>query len=236
MATNNTERAMFEALPREATLASRVVRQMETMISQGGLGDGSRLPPERDLAAQFGVSRTVIREAVAALAARGLLEVQAGSGTVVRAPRVEAIARLVSLSLSIGHAGNGGIEQVRETARTLAGEVASLAAERRTEEDLEEIARAVRDVEVSLRSGAPERVLKAVALAAHNDISARLLDIVIQLGGKPVVTDSTAYRAVLDQIRKADPKSARRGVRDLFDVPVASAAAPKSSKKERKSA
>jgi len=224
---------MFEALPREATLASRVVRQMETMISQGSLGDGSRLPPERDLAAQFGVSRTVIREAVAALAARGLLEVQAGSGTVVRVPRVEAIARMVSLSLSISHAKEGGVEQVRETARTLAGEAASLAAERRTEEDLEEIARAVRDVEISLRSGAPERVLRAVALAAHNDITARLLDIVIQLGGKPVVTDSAAYRAVLDQLRKADPKSARRAVRDLFDDPAA--AAPRPSKKDRKS-
>ena len=233
MATKTTERAMFEALPREATLASRVVRQMETMISQGNLGDGSRLPPERDLAAQFNVSRTVIREAVAALAARGLLEVQAGSGTVVRAPRVDSIARLMSLSMSIGGADEAGPEQIREAVRVLAGEAASLAAERRTEEDVEAIARAVREADTSLRSGTAERVLRAIADAAHNDVLARLVEIVIQLGGKTVVTDPASLRAVLDQIRKGDAKSARRGVRDLFEEPIA--AAPRVSKKDRKS-
>lgn len=224
---------MFDALPRESTLASRVVRQMETMIDQGGLADGNRLPPERDLAAQFGVSRTVIREAVAALSARGLLEVQAGSGTIVKTPTVDSIARLVSLSLSIGGSRDLGVDQLRETARTLAGEAASLAAERRTEENLEAIARVVREAESGpAREGAAERLLTAVAVAAHNSLSVRLLEIALSLGGIPFETDAAALRGIYDQVRKADSKAARRAVRDLFDDP--STVRPP-SKKERKS-
>jgi DNA-binding FadR family transcriptional regulator len=215
---------------------------MEAMIAQGGLADGNRLPPERDLATQFGVSRTVIREAVAALSARGLLEVQAGSGTVIRRPRVDSIGRMISLSLSIGGAGEPAPDQVRETARTIAGEAASLAAERRTEEDLETLARIVRDFEVDpSRTESTAAFLHAVASSGHNDISALLLDILLQLGGAPEHAAAPAsLRNIYDAIRKADTKAARRGVRDLYDEPTTTpraldAGAPRPrSKKDRK--
>lgn len=228
-------RAIFEALPRESTLASRVVREMESMIAEGGVGDGDRLPPERDLAAQFGVSRTVIREAVAALAARGLLEVQAGSGTLVRRPQVDAIARLISLSLIIGGSGEPPPEQLKESARLLAGEAASTAAERRTEEDLEILSRIVRESEAEpRRAESTVRFLQALGHAGQNKVSATLLEIVLELGA--VAADprhSQALRPILDQVRKADPKAARRAVRDLFDEPAP--ALPKvGSKKDRR--
>ena len=53
-------------------LADTIVEQLETMILEGTLEPGQRLPPERVLAEQFGVSRPSLREAVQRLAAKGL--------------------------------------------------------------------------------------------------------------------------------------------------------------------
>lgn len=64
-------------------LAAAVVRQVEQLILRGILRPGERLPPERDLSERLGVSRPSLRDAVAELHARGLLESRAGSGVYV---------------------------------------------------------------------------------------------------------------------------------------------------------
>ena len=64
-------------------LSDAVVRQVEHLILHGILKPGERLPSERDLAEQLGVSRPSIREALAALQTAGLLEAKAGSGVYV---------------------------------------------------------------------------------------------------------------------------------------------------------
>lgn len=64
-------------------LSSSVVRQIEQLILRGILRPGERLPPERDLADKLGVSRPSLRDAIADLAARGLLVSRAGSGIFV---------------------------------------------------------------------------------------------------------------------------------------------------------
>lgn len=61
-------------------LADTIVEQLETMILEGTLNPGARLPPERTLAEQFGVSRPSLREAVQRLAAKGLLISRQGGG------------------------------------------------------------------------------------------------------------------------------------------------------------
>jgi DNA-binding FadR family transcriptional regulator len=60
-----------------------VAHELLVLILSGGFGPGDRLPAERTLAADFGVSRPTVRQAVGALAARGLLESRVGSGTFV---------------------------------------------------------------------------------------------------------------------------------------------------------
>jgi len=249
MATpNKPKAALFDAIPREATLSNRVVREMEAMITQGGLTDGSRLPPERDLATQFGVSRTVIREAVAALSARGLLEVQAGSGTVVKRPSVESIAGLLSLSLAIGEAGSNtgtpqpSAEQIRETVRCLAVEAAGLAAELHTDEDVERLSRATRRFTDVPTPRPPSEtsdgaVIQALAQAAHNPLLALLLESVFQMcDPRDQVRTAAQCRDALDPIRKSDVKAARRAMRDMFTDPAAPGAPKSGSKKEKKQA
>src|SRR4029434_1284654 len=116
---------------REATLANRVTKEIEGLIIDGRIEMGRRLPSERDLADQFGVSRTVVREAVRGLVAKGLLEVRPGSGTIVRSPTCGAVTQSLTLFLL---AGQSDLEldytNVHEIRRVLEIEIAGLAAER----------------------------------------------------------------------------------------------------------
>ena len=72
------------SLPRKPKLAAKVVHAIEEWIASGELPAGAKLQTETELAARFGVSRTVVREAVAALAAGGLVEARQGAGVFVR--------------------------------------------------------------------------------------------------------------------------------------------------------
>ena len=67
-------------------LYRQIADQIRTLIKDGEFTPGSRLPPERDLARQLGVSRPSVREALIALEVEGLVEVRIGSGIYVRAP------------------------------------------------------------------------------------------------------------------------------------------------------
>src|SRR5437868_4206273 len=101
--TDTADEELFRTLPRETTLANQVSQQLEALIIERRLQPGDRLPAERELARQFGVSRTVIREAVRSLAAKGMLEVRSGSGTIVRAPNAAAVSQSMTLFLRAGY-------------------------------------------------------------------------------------------------------------------------------------
>ncbi len=68
---------------RQRRLSDDIVERLEALILEGSLKSGERLPPERALAEQFGVSRPSLREAIQKLAARGLLISRHGGGTYV---------------------------------------------------------------------------------------------------------------------------------------------------------
>src|SRR4051794_6494737 len=70
--------AEFTPLDRQPSLAAQVTTQMLAAIFSGSSAVGEELPSERELSVQFGVSRTVIREALRALQAKGVVEVQTG--------------------------------------------------------------------------------------------------------------------------------------------------------------
>ena len=70
----------------DAPAAVTLIHRLEMLILNGELASGARLPPERDLMHKFGVSRTVVREAIAGLAGKGLLETRPRFRPVVRKP------------------------------------------------------------------------------------------------------------------------------------------------------
>ncbi|MEN9935018.1 MAG: hypothetical protein RLZZ387_1597 [Chloroflexota bacterium] len=223
----------FRAVTRESTLASRVADEIEARIVAGRLQPGERLPSERELAEQFGVSRTVIREAVRVLAAKSLLEVRSGSGTVVRTPTTRSVAQSVTLLLRTGQQiDHAAIHEVR---CALEVEIAGLAAERRTPEDLtqlegllDEMEALVSDPALLVRSrdqfiANDIRFHAALAVATHNALFVMLLDSladvmieVRQMGF--VVPDSHQqalryHRSIYAPVRAGDGAAAREAMR-----------------------
>ena len=102
-------------------LYRQIADQIRTLIRSREFPAGSRLPPERDLARQLGVSRPSVREALIALEVEGLVEVRIGSGIYVLGPRAdgEQAAEVT--------AGSGPFELLRAR-RIIEGECAALAA------------------------------------------------------------------------------------------------------------
>src|SRR2546427_7957203 len=115
-----------------------IVRQIKAMISEGRLKSGDQLPPERDLAEKFLVSRTSVREALRALESVGLIEIRPGEGTFVREISVEALVEPLALVLLSQRAM---IEELFEARRLLEPTIAGLAARRATRDEVHEMER-----------------------------------------------------------------------------------------------
>lgn len=98
-----------------ARAADFVVEQIELLIVSGALADGEHLPAERDLMSRFGASRTVVREAIAQLANRGLVESRPRFRPVVRKPGYDAA--LAALGGVVSHLLDqaGGVKTLYDT-------------------------------------------------------------------------------------------------------------------------
>jgi GntR family transcriptional repressor for pyruvate dehydrogenase complex len=140
-------------------LASRLIAQ----ITAGDFEPGTRIPTEAQLAAQHGVSRSVVREAVHQLKSRGLVQSRQGSGVYVSAaPSVPLLfdpSVLESLDAVI---------EVMELRRVLEGEMAALAATRATRTQVAKLRRCLRAIDEATRLG---RDGVAEDLAFHRAIS-----------------------------------------------------------------
>jgi GntR family transcriptional repressor for pyruvate dehydrogenase complex len=125
-----TDRPIFGPVERSQRLSDIVAQTMLVRIlNDDALAPGTNLPSERELAQQFGVSRTVIREAVLSLAAKGVIEVKSGSGA--RVALLDGTAASESLAIYL-RGGGHPYQKVHEVRMTIETEMAGLAAERRT--------------------------------------------------------------------------------------------------------
>ena len=128
----------IEPLEREQRLYERVVEKVLDMISSGQWKPGYRLPPERELSESFGVSRTVVREAVKALEARGVLESATGSGVSVRLADFNMVSRSLRTYMQLTNQVDFEI-RLNEVRRVLEVELVALAATRATPEQRQEL-------------------------------------------------------------------------------------------------
>lgn len=132
------EPAAIEPLEREQRLYERVVDKVLDLISSGAWKPGYRLPPERELSEAFGVSRTVVREAVKALEARGVLESTTGSGVSVRQVDFNIVSQSLQTYMQLSNRDDFEI-RLNEVRRVLEVEMVALAAARRTPEQLNQL-------------------------------------------------------------------------------------------------
>jgi GntR family transcriptional regulator, sialic acid-inducible nan operon repressor len=98
-----------------ARAADAVVARIESRISAGELADGGFLPAERELMAEYGISRTVVREAVARLASRGLIEARHRFRPIVRRPGYDAALSAVGGVVSHLLSQVGGVKNLYDT-------------------------------------------------------------------------------------------------------------------------
>jgi GntR family transcriptional repressor for pyruvate dehydrogenase complex len=125
---------VFETRP--SSFADQVYGRILDEILSGAFAPGSRLPGENDLSERFGVSRPVVRQALARLHADGLVEARRGSGTYVLSRPSDNLTDVTSLT------DVSRFLRYQELRLSIEGEAAALAAARRTEKALSDIARA----------------------------------------------------------------------------------------------
>ena len=132
-------------VPSRRRLHEDVAEQLRDAILDGRFSAGRKLPPERELAREFGVNRTSVREAIKVLEGLGLVTVRQGDGATVR-PVVDASLELLGPMISrAGRVDLGLVAEMTEVMRPMLLEMGRLAIERCRPADLPAI-RALRDV------------------------------------------------------------------------------------------
>src|SRR5262245_32496063 len=141
---------MLTKLSRE-TLAEQAARNLMAFIEAQGLKPGKLLPPETKLAADLGVSRPIIREALKSLEGKGIIEVVSGKGAMVKALDSQSLQLFFERAMQIE---SEAIIDLMELRRGIEVQSAILAAQRRTPEEVTQLAEIVADMRRSLRDPA----------------------------------------------------------------------------------
>jgi GntR family transcriptional regulator, transcriptional repressor for pyruvate dehydrogenase complex len=215
---------------RTTRLCEQIVQQIEESITKAALKPGDQLPAERELAQQFGVSRTAVREAIKALREKGLVEAYSGRGTFVTNGTSQAIRQSLDLVMRIGQAdGSAALEEVREI---LEPEIAGLAAKRVEEQHLATMRDAVAVMDQTLRD--PEEYIEAdldfhlsLAEAAANPLILSLIDSIVgllreqrmrifQVDGGPE-RGQFHHKRILAAVAARDSEQARQAMRDHLE-------------------
>ena len=222
----------FSPVDRGPSLATQVTSQMLAAIFNGTSTVGSDLPSERDLSLQFGVSRTVVREALRGLQAKGVVEVQTGRSARIVAVPASMVSEIVQLYVHGAQSQDLlGADAIAEVRTTLELRMCELAARHATSADLDLIAASV---EAMAGSATPEEAARhdtefhqLMAAATHNPLYVTLLESInavvapyrlssLHQPGR-IGTAMAQHRDVLEAVRSADPEAARRAMRSHLD-------------------
>lgn len=163
---------MPKTAPSAADRVSEIVAHLEKLILSGKLQAGDRLPPERELAEQWKVSRSVVREAIGRLAALGLVQSRQGSGTRIAAP--DGSHQLLNYTWMLKQ-GLVQLEHLCTIRLPLETAIAALAAEHRTDAHL----KALRDAQKAF--GNSKNSLKG-----HVEADVRFHSLLCEATGNPL--------------------------------------------------
>jgi GntR family transcriptional repressor for pyruvate dehydrogenase complex len=222
---------MHDLSPIKSTrIYEEIVRQVKAMIGEGRLKGGDRLPPERDLAEKFVVSRTSVREALRALESVGLVEIRPGEGTFVRQVSVDALVEPLALLMASQREATSELFEAR---RLLEPSLAALAASRATPEEIQEMERILEEQAGEVAAGRTglaqdAQFHAAIGAAAHNQAITRIAHAIMDLltqsreeslntAGRPTRSHED-HRRVLAAIRGRDAEAARRAMLEHIEA------------------
>lgn len=218
---------MFEKIPARA-LSDTIAQQLLKQIEKGAFTRNGKLPTEAVLAQEFGVSRTVIREAISRLKNEGVVEPRQGSGVFI-------VERVGIRPLRIDYAEAveaGSVPHILALRRAIEAEVAAEAAMRRTDADMVAIDAALAKIDAAVadgEDGVAEDVAfhRAIATASGNPYFLKTLTFLNQYleAGTVVTRRNEALRAdfsrqvrdehaaIVAAIRAGDPMAAHTAAR-----------------------
>lgn len=198
-------------------LYERLVERLLEYVSQEGLTAGQRLPTERVLAEQLGVSRASVAQAIVALEVQGILSVRQGDGIYLlrQADPTKSAQELIERRRRL--------PEILEAREALEVKITSLAAQRRTDQDMAAIDAAMERMAAQVSSGehgydGDLTFHEAVTAAAHNPILSALMGLLagsieetrresLAQVGRPLQS-LASHRSIAEAIRNGDPASA----------------------------
>jgi GntR family transcriptional repressor for pyruvate dehydrogenase complex len=221
---------LLQPLKAGRNLTDEVVERIAGEIGSGRLAPGARLPTERELMRALGVSRTVIREAVAALKSEGLVVTRQGSGAFVAADASRVPFRIDAAELSSA----GEVFNLMELRLAIEVEASALAARRATPRQIAAIERALARIDRAIEED--ENAVtedfafhRAIAEAAGNAHFVRLLEFLgrhviprqslrMTLAApeeqrRYLVRIQSEHRRIAEAVGARDPSGARRVMR-----------------------
>jgi GntR family transcriptional regulator, transcriptional repressor for pyruvate dehydrogenase complex len=212
------------------TAGGKVVEHVRLLIEKGRLRLGDRMPPERELAEQIGVSRASLRSGLRSLQAMGVMQSRQGSGTyIAKGPPRLGDGPLRFLAALYGFTR----DEMFEARRVLEVGAAGLAAERATAEQMGTMAEEVASMFEALED--PQAFLlhdvqfhRAVASASQNPVLATLIDTVAELvyetrrttveGATDLRESAEMHRRIYRAIKARDPVKVRQEMSDHLDM------------------
>jgi GntR family transcriptional regulator, transcriptional repressor for pyruvate dehydrogenase complex len=225
------------------SLTDKVAAAIIAVVQERKLKEGDALPPTADLAAEFDVSRTVVREALAELAGRGLVKRQQGREGVWTVPGSGEIRSVLAHRIEHENIDVSDLHEFREALEVRASALAARSADGDDVEQIESALKALQEADEEAIHGADVAFHRAVAQASHNPLFPLVLDALEPLlresralawegwraaGGALERVD--AHVAIAQAIRARDEDAAAAAMReDLAETRNALADAPRRS-------
>jgi GntR family transcriptional repressor for pyruvate dehydrogenase complex len=234
MTTGKRQRVIVRSKTTNDTGFARVFAFLRDQLLEGTIRSGDRLVPERDLAAQLGVSRPIVREALRALSMMGAVEIQSRVGTIVRQPDVSVLGDFFAYSLA---QQNGAIEDVMQARIAIECQAVRLACQRSTTFDFNSLGHALAQIEATIDdpvkgSVADHEFHTALVRAAKSDTLASLYTAMASILMRShrdrralVVMDTgikehliADHRRIFEAVVAHDEVAADRLLRDHFSI------------------
>ena len=209
---------------RRQRLYEDIVQQFHTLIRQGVLEHGTRLPSERVLAEQFKVSRSSIREAIRSLELQGLVVSKRGSGTFINTEDLDSVVALIASTLD---SGSDTLRDIFEVRHLLEPQIAGVAAQRADPDEVQRLGEILEDQQRQIDSGetgvdADTAFHFALASATHNSALIKVVSAVehilrlsrdqsLQEPGR-AQRSLASHRQILDNVRAGDVTAAREAM------------------------
>ena len=201
-----------------------IVQQFHSLIRQGVLEHGTRLPSERVMATQFKVSRSSIREAIRSLELQGLLVSKRGSGTYINTEEIDSVVALIASTLT---SGEETLEEIFEVRHLLEPQIAAVAAQRANPEEMRRLTEILEEQQDQIKDGetgvdADTDFHFALASATHNsalvkvvsaveDILRRSRDISLQEPGRSQ-RSLASHHQILKTVLEGDAEAAKQAM------------------------